>query len=118
MPGIDYRAARAELRLAEVLELLGFVPCTRQGQQLRGACPLHGTHGRKSRSFAAHLGKNVWYCFRCNRGGNAPELWAAVTRQPLHAAVCALYRRLGRAAPWLAAPRRERPARGDTMPEP
>jgi DNA primase len=118
MPGIDYRAARAEVRLVEVLELLGFAPCSRQGQHLRGACPLHGTRRRRSRSFAAQLGKNVWYCFRCNRGGNALELWAAVTHQPLHAAVCELYRRLGREVPWRSAPRRDRPGRGDTMPKP
>jgi DNA primase len=117
MPGIDYRAARADVRLAEVLDLLGFVPCAGHGQQVRGACPLHGTRGRR-RSFAAHLSKNIWYCFRCNRGGNALELWAAVTRQPLHAAVCDLYQRLGRDVPWLSAPRRPQPGRGAIMPEP
>jgi DNA primase len=117
MPGIDYRAARAEVRLAEVLDLLGFVPTACHGQQLRGGCPLHGARRRPSRSFAAHLGKNVWYCFRCQRGGNALELWAALTEQTLHAAVGDLYRRLGRELPRLAAPRRLRAARGDAMPE-
>jgi DNA primase len=112
MPPIDYRAARADVRLAEVLDLLGFVPCFRHGQQLRGVCPLHGSRRRISRSFAAHLGKSVWYCFRCGVGGNALELWAAVTRQPLYPAVCDLYRRLGRDVPLLRA---SRPRRGDTM---
>jgi len=37
MPGIDYRAARAQLPLAAVLDLLGFVPHRLYGQQLRGA---------------------------------------------------------------------------------
>lgn len=115
MPGIDYRAARADMRLAEVLDLLGFVPCARQGPQLRGPCLVHGSRRPESRSFVAHLGKNVWYCFRCARGGNALDLWAAVTRQPFYAAVGELYHRLGRAVPLLPAPR-SRPNRGDLMP--
>ena len=43
MPGIDYQAARTLLRLAEVLEQIGYRPLTRVGQQLRGPCPLHGS---------------------------------------------------------------------------
>jgi DNA primase len=96
MPPIDYRAARADVRLAQVLELLGFVPSAGHGPQLPGVCPLHGSRRRTSRSFAAHLGKNVWYCFRCGVGGNALDRWATVTKQPWHTAVCELYRRLGR----------------------
>jgi DNA primase len=104
MPGIDYRTARALLPLADVLGLLGFVPRRRHGQQLRGPCPLHRSRSATSRSFAAHLGKNVWRCFRCGAGGNALDLWAAATYQPLHAAVVDLCHRLGRDVPWLAAP--------------
>jgi len=121
MPGIDYRAARALLPLADVLGLLGFRPCQRHGPQLRGPCPVHRSHSATSRTFAAHLGKNAWYCFRCDAGGNALDLWGAVTQQPLHAAVLDLCQRLGRDVPWLAAPTvsiRAAP-RGETaMPEP
>ena len=112
MPAIDYRAARADVRLAEVLALIEFVPQCCHGRQLRGRCPLHRSSRPTSRSFAAHVGKNVWYCFRCNKGGNALDLWVAVTRQPLHAAVCDLYDRLGRALPLLPS----RPSRsGETQ---
>jgi DNA primase len=115
MPGLDYRAARAQLPLTDVLALLGFVPQRRLGQQLRGPCPLHRSRAATSRSFAAHLGKNAWHCFRCGAGGNALDLWAAVTRQPLHAAVLDLCQRLGRDVPWLPV----RSPRGETpMPEP
>ena len=38
MPAIDYRRARAELRLADVLALIGYRPRTRQGWQWRGPC--------------------------------------------------------------------------------
>jgi DNA primase len=102
MPGIDYRQARACLPLGAVLELIGFVPCRVLGSQLRGPCPLHGRPGSRSRSFAAHLGKNVFHCFRCGAAGNALDLWAAWTRQPLHTSVLDLCQRLGQPAPWLA----------------
>jgi DNA primase len=105
MPGIDFREARARLRLAAVLELLDFVPRSRWNDQLRGPCPVHGSRSATSRSFAAHLGKNVWHCFRCGAGGNALDLWATVTRQDLHAAVLDLCGRLGRDVPWLPPPR-------------
>lgn len=120
MPGIDYRGARALLPLADVLALLGFVPHRRQRQQLRGLCPLHRSRSTTSRSFAAHLGKNAWHCFRWGVGGNALDLWAAVTRQPLHAAVLDLCQRLGRDVPWLApSPRRPCTSAGEIpMPKP
>lgn len=101
MPGIDYREARARLPLAEVLNLLGFEPRGRSGRQVRGPCPVHRSRTPGSRSFAAHLGKGVWHCFRCGAGGNALDLWAAVTQQALHAAVVDLCARLGRDVPWL-----------------
>ena len=101
MPLLDLRQARAELRLAEVLELLSWTQRARLGKQLRGPCPVHGSHSATSRSFAAHLGKNVWHCFVCGASGNALDLWAQATRQPLYPAVLELYRRLARPAPWL-----------------
>ena len=62
---------------------------------------MHGSRSRTSRAFAAHLGKNVYHCFRCGAGGNALDLWAALSRQPLHAAVLDLCERLHRPVPWL-----------------
>jgi DNA primase len=101
MPAIDFREARARLRLARVLELLDFVPRTRHGEHLRGPCPVHRSRSAASRSFAAHLGKDVWHCFTCGAGGNTLDLWVAVTHQGLHAAVLDLCRRLGTEVPWL-----------------
>jgi len=101
MPGIDFRLARSQVRLAEVLDLVGFVPSGRWRDQVRGPCPVHGSRSPRSRSLAAHLGKNLWHCFVCGAGGNALDLWVAVTHQPLHAAVLDLYGRLGREVPWL-----------------
>jgi DNA primase len=108
MPGIDFRQARQEVRLSEVLALLGYRPRQRCGEQLRGPCPVHGPKSATSRCFAAHLGKGVWHCFRCGAGGNVLDLWAAGTKQAIYEAVLDLYRRLGRRPP-----RKE-----TTMPEP
>jgi DNA primase len=102
MPAIDYRRARTELRLGDVLTLIGYTPRWRDGDRLRGPCPLHGSRSRTGRAFAAHLGKNLYHCFRCGAGGNALDLWAALSRLPLHAAVLDLCQRLGHPVPWLA----------------
>jgi hypothetical protein len=83
LPGIDYRARRAQRRLGQVLELLDFTPAARCGPQLRGPCPVHGAHTPRSRSFAAHLERHGWYCFRGGAGGHALDLWGAVTRLPV-----------------------------------
>jgi DNA primase len=121
MPGIDFRLARSQVRLAEVLELLGFAPSGGGGQQLRGPCPVHRSRTPRSRSFAAHLGRGVWRCFRCGAGGNVLDLWAAVSGQPIHTAVIDLYTRLGRAVPWRPRPAglTDPTARGEkrTMPD-
>jgi len=103
MPMLDLRQVRADLRLAEVLQLLGWTARARGGLQVRGPCPVHGSRSPSSRSFSAHLDKKVWQCFRCGASGNALDLWVQVTRQPLYPAVLELYRRLGRVVPWLPA---------------
>jgi len=87
MPLLDLRQARADLGLAEVLELLGWTARARVGVQVRGPCPVHGSRSPTSRSFSAQLDKNMWQCFRCGASGNALDLWAQATRQELYPAV-------------------------------
>jgi len=105
MPGIDFALLRRQVSLTQVLDLLGFRPTTRHGPQVRGPCPVHGARSSHSRSFAAHLDRHCWHCFRCGAGGNALDLYAAATRLPLYAAALELCRRLGLTPPWLR-PRR------------
>ena len=101
--GIDYRALRQQVRLAQVLDLLGFVPSTCCRNQVRGPCPVHRSRTPRSRSFAAHLQRHCWQCFRCGAGGNALDLWAAATRLPVYEAAVDLCRRLNLSIPWLSA---------------
>jgi len=106
MAGIDYVALRQRLTLGQVLELLSFVPRSRAGAQVRGPCPVHGSPTPRSRSFAAHLERHCWQCFRCGAHGNALDLWVAVTKLPLYEAALDLGRRLNLEIPWLPARRR------------
>jgi DNA primase len=99
MPLIDYRRARAEVRLAVVLDLLGWRAREGHGEQVRGPCPVHRSTSPRSRSFSAHLGRGLWQCFACGASGNALDLWARVTGQALYPAVLGLYRQLGREVP-------------------
>src|SRR5271163_1157435 len=63
MPGINFRQLRADVSMAEVLQLLGFDILTRSGDQVRGPCPLHerSEHG-KHRSFSANLAGHTFQC--------------------------------------------------------
>jgi DNA primase len=117
MRGLDFAEARARLRIAEVLDLMGYEPRRIVGQQGRGPCPLHRSRSARSRVFAVHLHKNVYHCFSCGAGGNALDLWAAWTGQNVYAAVLDLFQRLGRDIPWLPACRHE-VTRRPTMPDP
>jgi hypothetical protein len=105
MRGLDFREARARVRIGEVLELMGCQLRRVVGEQARGPCPLHRSRSATSRVFAVHLGKNVYHCFACGAGGNALDLWAAWTRQTCYAAVVDLYQHLDRDIPWLPVPR-------------
>ena len=101
MPGIDFALLRRQVSLTQVLDLIGFKPRMRCGPQVRGLCPLHDTPSPRSRSFAAHLQRHCWHCFRCGAGGNALDLYAAATRLPVYDAALHLCRRLGLTPPWL-----------------
>jgi DNA primase len=115
MPLIDLRQARAEIRLAMVLELLGWHARERRGEQVRGPCPIHESSTPSNRPFSAHLGRSVWRCFRCQASGNALELWAQATKQELYPATLELYRRLGRPVPWLTQTAPPSPKRSTAM---
>jgi putative transposase len=92
-PSIDFDAVRAAISMAAVLQLLG---CSIQarGSQHRGPCPLHGSTSGTSRCFSAHLDQHIFHCFKCNRSGNALDLWAQATNQTPYDAALDLCDRL------------------------
>jgi DNA primase len=111
MPSIDYRAVREAVPLGRVLELLQFTPVRRRGDELRGPCPIHGSHSPHSCSFAANVRKQAYRCFVCGAGGNQLDLWVAVSHLPLYAATCDLCQRLGIPIPLLPRPTSPAPRR-------
>jgi DNA primase len=78
MPGIDYASVRRAVPMSRVLELLGFRAARRNGQQLRGSCPLHRSSSPQSRSFSVNLATNAFRCFTCGASGNQLDLWRQI----------------------------------------
>ena len=95
MSGIDYSVLRQRIRMADVLERAGFEATDQMGDQVRGPCPIHRSTSSGSRSFSANLKRQVFRCFKCGASGNQLDLWAAITKLPLHEAARDLCERLG-----------------------
>jgi len=101
MPGIDFHRLRSEITIEQVLGQLGFQPCSRSRNQLRGPCPVHRSTSPGSRTFSVNVSTGRFYCHKCHSKGNALELWAAVHQLPLYEAAIDLCRSLGHETPWL-----------------
>src|SRR5260370_10976 len=101
MPGIHFAAVRAMIPLADVLKLVGFVPCETAGDRVRGPCPVHHSTAPTSRSFSANLKRHIYKCFTCGASGNQLDLYAAVTGQRLFEASIALCDPLHHEIPWM-----------------
>jgi putative transposase len=103
-PAIDFAAVRAAITIAQILTLLGFTPRSDYAGQQRGACPLHGsTHGT-ARCFSVNTKMHTFHCFKCNRSGNALDLWAQANRLSIYDAAIDLCQRLNVPLPTLAPP--------------
>jgi putative transposase len=99
-PSIDFAAVRALSTVSEVLALLQYVPTRTRGTEQRGPCPVHGsTQPGRSQCFSANLADNICHCFKCGFGGNALDLWIAVTGQNSYDAALDLCQRLGKPVP-------------------
>jgi DNA primase len=101
VPGIHFAEVRAQITMAEVLDLLGFVPSSISGAHVRGPCPLHRSGKGRSRSFSAHLERQVYRCFRCGSFGNQLDLYAAAKGLTIFAAAVKLCEQLHREIPWV-----------------
>ena len=87
--------------MEQVLNLLGFQPSQRSGDQWYGCCPVqHCTSGRR-RCFSVNVAIGRYCCHKCHSQGNQLELWAAAIKLPLYPAAIDLCRALGQEVPWL-----------------
>jgi transposase-like protein len=103
-PAIDFAAVRAAITIAQVLTLLGFTPRSDHAGQQRGCCPLHGSTTGTARCFSVNTNAHTFHCFKCNRSGNALDLWAAAQRQSIYDAAIDLCQRLNIPLPILPPP--------------
>ncbi len=101
VPGVDFQTVRARISMADVLRLPEFVPRSAEGDQVRGACPIHGSTSPRSRSFSANLRASAYRCFKCGSAGNQLDLWAAATNQPLYDAAIDLCEKLDVPILWI-----------------
>src|ERR1035438_5596585 len=77
---IDFKALRAQLDFAAVLEHYG-VLVKRKGNQHHGYCPLPNHNGKKnSPSFSANLDKGIFQCFGCGAKGNVLDFAAMMEK--------------------------------------
>jgi DNA primase len=102
LAGIDFPLLRSQLRIAAVLELIGYEPAVKAADQWRGPCPIHQSTSSSSRSFSVNTRRHLYRCFKCGSAGNAVDLWMALTKQGVFAASVELCQRLG-----LSIPRKE-----------
>jgi len=103
-PAIDFTAVRAAITIAQVLALLGFTPRSDHAGQQRGACPLHGSTGGTARCFSVNTNAHTFHCFKCNRAGNALDLWAEANCLSIYDAAIDLCQRLNIPLPTLPPP--------------
>ena len=101
MPGVDFRAIREMITMAEVLDLIGFEVHAAASGGLRGPCPVHCSRSVKSRSFAVDVKRKMYHCFSCGSAGNHLDLYAAVRRQGVYQAALELCEKLHREVPWI-----------------
>ena len=77
-----------------MLGLLGFVPRSDRAGQQRGPCPLRGSTAGTACCFSVNTQAHTFHCFKCDRSGNALDLWAAVSRLSIYDAAVDLCERL------------------------
>jgi DNA primase len=99
---IDYRALRRQIPMERVLDLIGYHPTSRRGNQLRGACPFHIPEHPIPRCFSVELQRGLFRCFECGAQGNQLDLWARLQRLPLHKAALDLCAHAGVRIPRIA----------------
>ena len=101
MPGVDFDVLCKEITMQQVLDEIGFQAIHRNGDQLRGPCPVHGSTSKHSRVFSVNLSQGRYYCHKCKSRGNQLELFAAVRDTTVYQAAIDLCQAMGRNVPWI-----------------
>lgn len=64
---VDFKQLKSSVNIEQVVHMLG-IDLRKQGDQLRGRCPIH--KGASNREFVVTPGKGVFYCFGPCGGGD------------------------------------------------
>lgn len=75
---VDFRQVKAAVTLQMALDRYRINWLRRQGDELRGRCPIH--QGEGERSFHVSLTKNAFNCFSCKARGNVLDFVAAMEK--------------------------------------
>ena len=81
---LPFEVIRSRVSLSAVLQHYGLLLSFKsRGDQLVGACPIHG--GTHTRQFSITPSRNTWRCFskKCDRHGDVVDFVAAYDRIPL-----------------------------------
>ena len=100
---IDFGCLRQQIQIEDLLSWMSWNPTQNRGHQLRGPCPLcqrptmtflTASHRSHRRCFSVNTRRNIFRCFRCNRSGNALELWALYRGLDIYSAASEIQNRL------------------------
>jgi DNA primase len=72
---VDFRLVKESVSMQMVLEHYGVNGLRKNGNELRGQCPIHKGEGA---SFHVNVSKNVFQCFSCKARGNVIDFVAAL----------------------------------------
>lgn len=77
---VDFTEVKAKVTIEDALNRLG-IKLERRGAQLRGQCPI--CNAPATRGFVVTPGKQLWYCFAEQKGGDVIQLVASLRKLEL-----------------------------------
>jgi DNA primase len=73
---VDFKSVKTSVSMTDVLGHYAINSLKKQGDELRGRCPIH--KGEGARTFHVNIAKNVFKCFSCGAKGNILDFVAAM----------------------------------------
>ena len=104
MHDVDYAEIKRLIPVPDLLRAWGWQPLVIAADVRRGPCPIHGSRGKRSRSFAAS--STGWCCHSCKRQGDVIRLWSERRGATMHQAAIELCRFMAVPVPYRPARRR------------
>jgi DNA primase len=85
---VDFRLVKQSVSMQMVLDHYHINGLRKNGNELRGQCPIH--KGEGARSFHVNVSKNVFQCFSCKAKGNILDFVAAMEQSGIRDAALKL----------------------------